>query len=82
MNLEVLDEIINKPELREIARKAVEDVLVEWRDERLSLLGRGNGMVIKESDGKDSDIIRMGAEQVIRIGIEAIARHLRKGNAN
>lgn len=56
----------------EIARKAVEDVLVDMRDSRLSMLGRGNGLVIAEKDGTGSSIIRLGAEDAVRIGIKAI----------
>lgn len=57
----------------EIARKAVEDIMVEFRDSRIGQL-RNNGMVIKESDGRDSHIIRLGVEDVIRIGLAAIVK--------
>lgn len=56
----------------EIARKAVEDQLVELRDARISMLRR-NGMVICEADGTPSSVIRLGAEDVVRIGLAAIA---------
>lgn len=62
----------------EVGRKAVEDVLVEWRDNRLSVLGRNNGLVIRESDGSDSSIIRMSIEDALRIGLTAIAAHRRE----
>ncbi len=55
----------------EVGRKAVEDVLIEWRDSRLSVL-RNNGLVVKEADGKDSSIIRMGTEDAVRIAAKAI----------
>jgi hypothetical protein len=58
----------------EIGRKAVEDVLIEWRDERLSALGRNNGLVIRERDGRDSSIIRLTIEDALRIGLKAIAK--------
>ena len=59
-------------ELLEIGRKAIEDVLVEWRDNRLSEFTRGNGLVIREKDGKDSSIIRFGPETALKIGMRAI----------
>lgn len=56
----------------EIARKAIEDELIDWRERRLSLLGRGNGLVVKEADGTESSTIRMGPETAVRIGLRAI----------
>jgi hypothetical protein len=61
-------------ELLEIGRKAIEDVLVEWRDSRLSEFTRGNGLVIREKDGKDSSMIRFGPETALRIGMKAIGQ--------
>ena len=69
-----LEEIAQDRALLEVGRKAVEDVLIEWRDSRISMFNRGNGLVIREKDGKDSHIIRMGPEDAIRIGLEAIAK--------
>ncbi|KKM24920.1 hypothetical protein LCGC14_1600140, partial [marine sediment metagenome] len=66
-----LEEIAQDRALLEVGRKAVEDVLIEWRDSRISMFNRGNGLVIREKDGKDSHIIRMGPEDAIRIGLEA-----------
>ena len=59
----------------EAARKAIEGVLVELRDARVSLVGRGNGLCIRERDGTPSDVIRLGAEDAMRIGLKAIADH-------
>jgi hypothetical protein len=70
-----LTEIIENNELIEIGRKAIEDVLVEFRDRRISVV-RGNGLIIKEKDGTDSHMIRMGPEDALRIGLKAIAQHL------
>jgi hypothetical protein len=63
----------------EVARLAVENTLVELRDSRISVLNRGNGLVIREFDGSESSVIRMGFETALRIGVEAIEKH-RKGN--
>lgn len=62
-------------ELLEIGRKAIEDLLVEMRDSRMFTI-RGNGLVIREIDGSASNIIRLGPEQALRIGLQAIAEHL------
>lgn len=79
---DLLRNIANRKDLLEIGRKAVEDVLIDWRDSRLSLLNRGNGLVVCERDGGHSDIIRMGAETAIKIGLEAIAKHLEAGHGS
>lgn len=55
----------------EIARKAVEDELIEFRDSGISVL-RNNGLVIKYKDGSPSDIIRMGFEHAFALAIDAI----------
>lgn len=64
----------------EIARRAVEDKLVELRDARIAVIRR-NGLAIADRNGNPSPIIRMGIEEGIRIGLEAIAEH-RKAKAN
>lgn len=58
--------------LIEIGRKAIEDELVEWRNSRMSEI-RGNGLVIKEYDGRDSHVIRFGPETALRIALKAMA---------
>lgn len=60
------------PEALEIGRKAIEDALIEWRDARLSELGRNNGCVVKEKDGTASNVIRFGPEKALRIGLKAM----------
>ena len=71
---EKLAEVLTKPELLEVGRKAIEDTLVEWRDARLSEFARGNGLVIRERDGGDSSIIRFGTETALKIGIKAMLK--------
>jgi len=73
-----LQEIAESQELMEVARKAIEDELIEWRDSRLSTFMRNNGLVIREKDGGDSSIIRFGSEVAVKIGLEAIDKHLKK----
>ncbi len=76
---EIIRAIADDKGLLEIGRKAIEDVLIDWRDSRLSELMRGNGLVIREKDGTDSPIIRMGPEIALRIGMRAIADALGSG---
>jgi hypothetical protein len=54
-----------------VAHQAVEDALVEFRDERISVLNRANGFVIRERDGTPSDIMRLGTRDGLRIGVRA-----------
>lgn len=77
--LATIQKLANDDELLEVGRKAVEDVLVEWRNSRISMCLRGNGLVIRERNGGASSIIRMGPEQAMKIGLKAIAEHIKKG---
>jgi hypothetical protein len=61
-------------ELLEVGRRAVEKMLVEFRDSRLSEQ-RGNGLVIKEKDGTLSSTIRFGMETALKIAFKAMAEH-------
>lgn len=72
---EKIEEILLSKELLEIGRKAIEDALIDWRDDRLSEFTRGNGLVIREKDGNDSSIIRFGPETALKIGIKAMLKH-------
>lgn len=67
--------VAQSDELVEVGRKAVEETLVTFRRGRISEI-RGNGLVIREEDGKASSVIRFGPEAAIRIALTAIARHL------
>lgn len=73
----LLERIADNTDLLEVGRKAVEDTLVEWRDRRISEFTRGNGLVIRERNGDESSIIRMGSEVAVKIALKAIAAHLR-----
>lgn len=70
-----LKEIYDNPELLEVGRKAIEDALISFRDSRISVF-RNNGLVIREKDGKNSHVIRLGPEDALRIGLRAIEAHL------
>lgn len=53
------------------AHLAVEDVLIELRDMRISVLDRANGFVVREKDATPSGIMRLGTRDGLRIAIEA-----------
>jgi hypothetical protein len=72
---EILRELSQSPALLDVGRLAVEDALVDLRDARISLVGRGNGLVIREKDCTNSSLIRMGMEDALRIALAAIADH-------
>ncbi|MDP2676469.1 MAG: hypothetical protein Q8O83_02175 [bacterium] len=67
----------NDENLLEAARKKIEEALIEFRNARISNQ-RNNGLVIKEYDGSDSHIIRMGPEDAMRIGLMAIIEEMKK----
>jgi len=54
-----------------MAHKAIEDVLIECRDGRLSVMGPANGFVVKERDGLPSGIMRLGTRDGLRIAVKA-----------
>jgi hypothetical protein len=56
-----LESIASDEKLMQIARKAIEDELVEWRDECRFMM-RNNGFAIRNRDGSSSTIIRFGSE--------------------
>ncbi len=74
----VLLAVAEDKKLLEIGRKAVEDALIDFRESRISQMLRGNGLVIREKDGTDSSMIRLGPEDGLRIGLKAIAAHLER----
>ena len=58
-----------------VARAAIEDELVKWRDDGMFVL-RNNGFTIKYADGAPSEVIRFGPEVGVRIALRALADHL------
>ena len=60
--------------LYNVPRRKLEDVLIELRDARISV-PRNNGLVVKEINGKNSHIIRLGPEQGLSIMLRALADH-------
>lgn len=72
-----LEKLADDDALMEIGRKEIEDVLISYRDSRISMLGRNSGLVVRERDGKDSTVIRLGPEDAVRIALRAIAKHLK-----
>lgn len=76
MTKEELLKLSDDLEMLQVARQAIQDVLIDFRDRRISVLGLGSGMVIKEKDGTPSDLIRLTSIEVIRIGLKAMAEKL------
>lgn len=80
--LKFLADLAEDDKLLEIGRKAIEDMLVDMRDDRLSFgLNRGNGLVIRERDGQPSNIIRLGPEMALQVGLKAIVKEYGKRSA-
>lgn len=72
---ESLRHIAENNELLEVARQAIEEAVIDFRDSGIFVL-RNNGLVCKTRDGKDSHIIRFGPELAVSIGLRAIADKL------
>jgi hypothetical protein len=75
--INMLKELAENDKLIEVGRLAIEDELVKWRDDRLSVFC-GNGFSIREFDGTPSTIIRFGTEHGLKIALTAIIQHLEK----
>lgn len=74
----LLETLVEDEALMEIGRKAVEDCLIEMRDDRMFTI-RNNGLVVCERDGKVSSVIRLGPEHGVAIALKAIAKKMREG---
>lgn len=72
LDAKTLRELANRPDLLEVARRAIEATLLEFRDMGI-FVPRNNGLVCREKDGTESSVIRLGSEQAMRIGLNAIA---------
>jgi len=58
------------------AHVAVEDVLIEFRDGGIGVLGCANGFVVNYRDGSPSPVMRLGTREGLRIAIKAYLAHL------
>lgn len=76
IDINTLKVIEENEELLEIGREAIEKALIDFRESRIGMPCRGNGLVIRETNGQLSDIIRLGPEDALRIGLKAIADHI------
>ena len=70
---EVLREAAEDLSLLEVARKHIEDLLIELRDSRVSLPFQGNGFSIAERDGTPPGCIRIGTAEGIRMALRRMA---------
>lgn len=74
-----LRRLADEPEtLWDVARKAIEDQLIEYRDHGLMMPQRNNGFVIKFADSTPNSIIRFGPETGVRIALLALADHVER----
>lgn len=64
------DEDIDIDALR-VARRVVEDVLVDLRDNRVSVMSAGNGFAIRDMDSPGPSLIRLSTIEGLEIGIRA-----------
>jgi hypothetical protein len=63
------------PEDIETARRRIEDYLINMRDIRVSVEPGpryGHGLVVKESDGRESGVIRLSTAEAILMALRAI----------
>jgi len=74
---EELRALAAEPIAIEHARAAIEDRLIEWRDSRLFIIG-GNGLVVREADGKSSSVIRISTRDAITMTLQVLADFLEK----
>jgi hypothetical protein len=63
------------------AHVAVEDVLIDFRDSRISVHGRANGFVVREKDGSASPHMRLGTRDGLRIAIKAYLKAVEEKSA-
>ena len=52
---------------------AVEDLLIDFRDSRLSIFPYANGVVVNEKDGSPSPVVRMRTRHATDLAIETAA---------
>lgn len=70
-----LREILKDPEMMEIARLAVEDELMEWRD-AMRFVSNRNGFAILNRDGSPSNVIRLSTVMGLHTALNAMADRL------
>ena len=70
--LSALEALLSDDHSLEVARSAIEDTLIKFRNGRISFPGRGNGLVVREKDGRDSSMIRMSVGDALKLGLRAI----------
>lgn len=74
---DILTELAKDDALIERVRLRIEDELVDWRDNRRSMLCN-NGLTIKEKDGRPSEIIRFRTDAAIRLMLQYMSEEVRQ----
>jgi hypothetical protein len=77
--LSALEALLTDESSLEVARSAIENTLIDFRDRRISIMGRGNGLVVREKDGTESSLMRLTVASALKIGLKAMAERALKG---
>ncbi|WP_148310198.1 hypothetical protein [Nocardia otitidiscaviarum] len=81
-NAAALRAIAEDPDLLKAAHRRIEAALIDFRDNRISVPDRGNGLVVREANGEPSSTIRMTVPEALRTALRAIADELEAGGSN
>jgi hypothetical protein len=63
-------------DLLKVAHRRIEAALIDFRDNRISVPDRGNGLVVREATGEPSSMIRMTVPEALQMALMAIADEL------
>lgn len=75
MRVEVIQDILaDEDVLWEVARRAIEDELIELRDEGISVVGPGNGFTVNYVDGTPGPM-RMSTFDGLKVALRALMEH-------
>ncbi len=75
---ELTDELAGflvSPEVLALLHLAIENELVDLRDEQIWVKGPANGFVIKTREGFDSDVIRLGTRDGLLVALRRFCGH-------
>lgn len=66
--------IARDPVLLNLGRVVVQEIVLDFRNRGISVLGRGNGVTCCGKDGRRDGLIRLGTDEAIRHAMLAIAK--------
>ncbi len=73
LNAAELRKLATDPKILKRIHLTIEDLLVEFRDSGIGLIGPANGLIIKEKDGSSSDVIRLDTRGAVRLTLKTLA---------